>query len=222
MLALLTSAALLGIEAEAVQVEVNANEQGEPKLVLVGLPDAAVKESDDRVSSALANCGFEPLRARATINLAPGHLRKEGPLYDLPIALGILAATGQLASDRLGDCLFAGERSLSGATRPIRGGLAMARPSRAPSSANGRCSCSGQIPPRKPRWPGRSRSNRVDSLGEACRFLKPETSFRRSAHVPALAWPPAGGGSRRILLADFASRTSRDTGRARGARSRWR
>ncbi|HVS53890.1 MAG TPA: YifB family Mg chelatase-like AAA ATPase [Opitutaceae bacterium] len=129
MLATITSAALQGIEAEAVHVEVNTGEAGEPKLILVGLPDAAVKESDDRVFSALSNSGFRPPRTRTTINLAPGHLRKEGPCYDLPIALGILAATDQLKSPQLNldEWLIAGELSLSGATRPVRGALAMAR-----------------------------------------------------------------------------------------------
>jgi len=127
MLATIPSAALNGIDAELVFVEVNAGEAGEPKLILVGLPDAAVKESDDRVFSALSNSGFRPPRTRTTINLAPGHLRKEGPFYDLPIALGILAATEQLKADSLSDWLIAGELSLSGATRPVRGALAMAR-----------------------------------------------------------------------------------------------
>ena len=127
MLATIASAALQGIEAELVHVEVNAGEAGEPKLILVGLPDAAVKESDDRVFSALSNSGFKPPRTRTTINLAPGHLRKEGPFYDLPIALGILAATGQLRAESLGEWMIAGELSLSGATRPVRGALAMAR-----------------------------------------------------------------------------------------------
>jgi len=127
MLATLASAALQGIDAEIVHVEVNAGEAGEPKLILVGLPDAAVKESDDRVFSALSNSGFKPPRTRTTINLAPGNLRKEGPFYDLPIALGILAATRQIDAPGLGDWLIAGELSLSGATRPVRGALAMAR-----------------------------------------------------------------------------------------------
>ena len=117
MLATISSAALQGIDAELVHVEVNAGEAGEPKLILVGLPDAAVKESDDRVFSALSNSGFKPPRTRTTINLAPGNLRKEGPFYDLPIALGILAATNQLQPIGLGDWLIAGELSLSGATR---------------------------------------------------------------------------------------------------------
>src|SRR3954471_11195120 len=131
MLATISSAALQGINAELVHVEANAGEAGEPKLILVGLPDAAVKESDDRVFSALSNSGFKPPRTRTTINLAPGDLRKEGALYDLPIALGILAATRQLTVTELTDWLIAGELSLSGATRPVRGALAMARLARA-------------------------------------------------------------------------------------------
>ena len=127
MLATCTSAALQGIDAALVHVEVNAGEAGDPKLFLVGLPDAAVKESADRVFAALRNSGFRAPRTRTTINLAPGDLRKEGPMYDLPIALGILVATGQLKTETLGDWLIAGELSLSGATRPIRGALAMAR-----------------------------------------------------------------------------------------------
>jgi magnesium chelatase family protein len=126
MLATICSAALVGIDAVSVQVEVNTGETGEPRLYLVGLPDAAVKESDDRVFSALSNSGFRMPRTRTTINLAPGDLRKEGALYDLPIALGILAADEKLLAERLGDYLIAGELSLSGATRPVKGGLAMA------------------------------------------------------------------------------------------------
>ncbi len=131
MLATIVSAALQGIDAEPVHVEVNTNEAGDPKLILVGLPDAAVKESDDRVFSALANSGFQTPRTRTTINLAPGNLRKEGPVYDLPIALGILCATEQLKAERVTEFLIAGELSLSGATRPIRGALAIARLARA-------------------------------------------------------------------------------------------
>lgn len=127
MLATITSAALQGIAAELVQVEVNTGEAGDAKWYLVGLADTAVKESTDRVFTALNNSGYHPPRTRTTINLAPGNLRKEGPFYDLPIALGLLAATGQLKAEHLGDWLIAGELSLSGATRPVRGALAMAR-----------------------------------------------------------------------------------------------
>ena len=127
MLATIASAALQGIDAELVHVEVNSGESGDPRLILVGLPDAAVKESDDRVVSALSNSGFKSPRTRTTINLAPGNLRKEGPFYDLPIALGILIATEQLIASNIDDFLIAGELSLSGATRPVRGALALAR-----------------------------------------------------------------------------------------------
>lgn len=127
MLATINSATLRGIDAELVQVEVNAKETGEPEMVLVGLPDAAVKESRDRVSSALSNSGFRPPQTRTTVNLAPGHLRKEGPIYDLPIALGFLAADGHLNTDRFDDYLIAGELGLSGVTRPVRGALAIAQ-----------------------------------------------------------------------------------------------
>ena len=127
MLATIFSAGLQGIEAELVYVEVNSGESGDPRIVLVGLPDAAVKESNDRVISALGNTGFRKPHARTTINLAPGDMRKEGPMYDLPIALGILVATGQLQPDGIDQYLIAGELSLSGATRPVRGALALAR-----------------------------------------------------------------------------------------------
>ncbi|MBI3885523.1 MAG: YifB family Mg chelatase-like AAA ATPase [Opitutae bacterium] len=126
MLATIWSAALAGIDAVPVQVEVNTNEVGEPGMTLVGLLDTAVKESSQRVYSALGNSGFRAPHTRTTINLAPGDLRKEGPCYDLPIALGLLASTNRLTCDHLEDYLIAGELSLSGATRPIKGALAMA------------------------------------------------------------------------------------------------
>lgn len=126
MLAIIRSGALQGVEAIPVQVEVNTGETGELRLVLVGLPDTAVKESQDRVFSALVNSGRSLPHTRTTVNLAPGTVRKEGPLYDLPIALGILAATGQIPKNRLEDFLIAGELSLSGETKPIKGALSLA------------------------------------------------------------------------------------------------
>src|SRR5580692_10622900 len=101
MLSVVTSGTLLGIHAHAVQVEVNTGEEGKPEIALVGLPDAAVKESVNRVWSALHNCGFRAPATKTTINLAPGDLRKEGPLFDLPMALSVLAATGQLQPESL-------------------------------------------------------------------------------------------------------------------------
>jgi magnesium chelatase family protein len=126
MLGITQSAALVGVDAHPVQVEVNTGEAGELKFILVGLPDAAVKESQDRVFSAMANSGFRTPATRTTINLAPGGLRKEGPAYDLPIAIAILASMKKCKDERLDDFLIAGELSLSGKTRPVRGSLAMA------------------------------------------------------------------------------------------------
>ncbi|HKK18736.1 MAG TPA: magnesium chelatase domain-containing protein, partial [Opitutales bacterium] len=126
MLGITHSAALMGVEAHPVQVEVNTGEAGELKFVLVGLPDSAVKESQDRVFSALANSGYRAPGTRTTINLAPGDLRKEGPAYDLPIAIGILASMKKCEAAELDDFLISGELSLSGKTRPVKGILAMA------------------------------------------------------------------------------------------------
>jgi magnesium chelatase family protein len=126
MLSTVSSSTLLGIQAQLVQVEVNTGEEGEPKVFMVGLPDTAVKESQNRVFSALTNSGYKMSRTRTTINLAPGDVRKEGPLYDLPIALGLLLATRQMDSSIISDYIIAGELSLSGHTRPIKGGLAIA------------------------------------------------------------------------------------------------
>lgn len=126
MLSIIRSAALVGVEAVPVEIEVNSGEKGEYGLWLVGLPDAAVKESEERVQSALQNSGLRLPETRTTINLAPGDLKKEGAIYDLPIALGIAASTGQLDRKFLQHYLIAGELGLSGGTRPVRGGVAMA------------------------------------------------------------------------------------------------
>ncbi len=126
MLAKVHSGALQGVEALPVEVEVNTNEEGDAKTIVVGLPDTAVKESIDRVFSAIQNCGFRNRATRNTINLAPGHLRKEGPFYDLPIALGFLASTNQLQVPDLEEYLIAGELGLSGELRPVKGALALA------------------------------------------------------------------------------------------------
>ncbi len=124
-LALVRSRALLGLEARPVQVEVHlAN--GLPSFTLVGLADTEVKEARERVRSAIANAGLEfPSNKRITVNLAPADLPKDSGRFDLPIALGILAASGQIASERLEGWEFAGELSLGGELRPVRGALAM-------------------------------------------------------------------------------------------------
>ncbi|MDD2707666.1 MAG: YifB family Mg chelatase-like AAA ATPase [Verrucomicrobiae bacterium] len=125
MLSRCFSASISGLDAAMVEVETNTG-QGVPQVVIVGLPDKAVTESRDRVKTALENCGFRHIRTRTTINLAPANLRKEGPVYDLPMALGILAATEQLAMPRLAEFLIVGELALNGALRPTRGVLSMA------------------------------------------------------------------------------------------------
>ena len=122
MLAQIVSGALCGIEAFPVMIEVNAG-HGEPRTVVVGLPDLAVKESIDRVWTALLHAGFEPPCGRTTINLAPADRKKEGPSFDLPIALGILAATEALKGELLARICVVGELALSGAVRPVRGVL---------------------------------------------------------------------------------------------------
>jgi magnesium chelatase family protein len=123
-LAVLYSRALSGMDAAPVTVEVHlAN--GLPSFTIVGLPEAEVKESKDRVRAALQNCQFEFPIKRVTVNLAPADLPKESGRFDLPIALGILAASGQIPSERLAEYEFAGELALTGDLRPIRGALAM-------------------------------------------------------------------------------------------------
>ena len=123
-LALVQSRALLGLQAPAVTVEVHlAN--GLPSFALVGLADVEVKEARERVRSALQNAGLEfPANKKITVNLAPADLPKDSGRFDLPIALGILAASGQIDAARLGGWEFAGELSLSGLLRPVRGALA--------------------------------------------------------------------------------------------------
>ena len=123
-LAVLYSRALSGMEAALVTVEVHlAN--GLPQFTIVGLPETEVKESKDRVRAALQNCQFEFPARRITVNLAPADLPKESGRFDLPIALGILAASGQIPANKLNEYEFAGELALTGELRAIRGALAM-------------------------------------------------------------------------------------------------
>ncbi len=107
------------------EVEVNAG-WGETLIIIVGLPDAAVKESRDRVTTALSNSGFKFPMGRTTINLAPADVRKEGPSFDLPIAIGMLAASEQIETDQLDNFIIVGELALTGAVRPMKGVLPIA------------------------------------------------------------------------------------------------
>ena len=130
MLAKVCSAAVNGIEAYPVEVEVNSG-WGDTVVVIVGLPDAAVKESRDRVSTALSNSGFKFPMGRTTINLAPADVKKEGPSFDLPIAIGLVAASEQMSMDQLENFLVVGELALTGAVRPVKGVLPIALRARA-------------------------------------------------------------------------------------------
>ena len=124
MLARIRSAAVLGIDAYLVEVEVDIT-NGLPSVATVGLPHGAVKEGRERVTAALVNAGYSFPLKRITINLAPADVRKDGSGFDLPIALGILAASGQLAAEGLADHLVVGEVGLEGDLRPVRGALSM-------------------------------------------------------------------------------------------------
>ena len=115
MLAKITSCALVGLEGALVQVEVDIS-RGLGSFTIVGLPDAAISESRERVRAAVKNSGFYFPTQRITVNLAPADLRKEGPAYDLPIAIGLLAATEQMQAD-IDHSLFVGELSLDGGVR---------------------------------------------------------------------------------------------------------
>ena len=125
MLARVHSCAVIGLEGVIVEVEVDFSD-GLPAITIVGLPDTAVQESRERVQSAIKNSDLFFPRKRLTVNLAPAAVRKEGPAYDLPIALGVLIASGQLPSDCMDGSLVIGELSLDGSVRHVRGVLPMA------------------------------------------------------------------------------------------------
>lgn len=126
MLAQLRTYSMAGIDAIPVEVEVDVSPTALPKTVLVGLPEAAVKESVHRIERAIVNSGFFCPRDRVVINLAPAELPKNAASFDLPITLGILLGSGQLESDRLSEYAIVGELALDGNTRPIRGILSKA------------------------------------------------------------------------------------------------
>src|SRR5437868_9681721 len=122
------SAAVYGIDANIIEVEVDVSgvKTNEDHFHTVGLPDAAVRESRDRVRAALKNCGYDIPLTHITINLAPADIRKEGSGFDLPMAMGILGAYGGLNKKEVPDCLFVGELSLDGGVRGVRGALPIA------------------------------------------------------------------------------------------------
>src|SRR5512134_1216060 len=129
VLACVRSAAVFGIDACPVQVEVDVT-FGLPSFTMVGLPDASVRESRDRVRSAIRNSGFEFPPHRVTVNLAPADIRKAGSSFDLPIALGVLAASGSITRRDIPDVLLLGELSLDGGIQAARGVLPIAAAAR--------------------------------------------------------------------------------------------
>lgn len=130
MLAKLNSYALVGIDALPVEVEVDTA-HGLPKTILVGLPDTAVKESVHRIERALANLGYQRPSGRTIINLAPADLRKDAGGFDLPIAVGMLVATGQLLPEHVAGWALLGELALEGSVRAVKGALSVAMAARA-------------------------------------------------------------------------------------------
>ena len=123
MLARLYSVTLEGIEGIVCEVEIDVARIGLDKPMIVGLPDAAVKESVERVHSAIINSGFSYPETQSLVNLAPANIKKVGPAFDLPIALGMLHCGGGLNSDKLKNFVIAGELALDGRVRPINGVL---------------------------------------------------------------------------------------------------
>ena len=174
MLAQIRSASIQGIDAFPVEVEVDSG-PGPQQIVLVGLPDAAVRESRDRVGTAIIHSGFRFPPGRTTINLAPADIRKEGPSFDLPIAVGILAASRQLIPRDLTAFAMVGELALTGAVRPVKGALALALRARAEG-------CRGLLLPAE----NAPEAGVVDglevipvrSLHEAAQFLAGEASIK--------------------------------------------
>jgi magnesium chelatase family protein len=148
MFAIARTFALIGVAAEPVHVEVDIG-AGLPSFTIVGLPDAAVRESRERVRSALVNSGYRYPQHRITVNLAPADLRKAGPGFDLAIAAALLVATGQLPRSMPERYALAGELALDGAIRPVAGALAMAEGARD-------CACEASRSRRqtraRPRW----------------------------------------------------------------------
>ena len=129
MLATIESATVIGVEACRVHVEIDVS-RGFPHFQLVGLPDTSIKESRDRVRAAMLNSGFDFPPSRITINLAPGDVRKGGPTFDLPIAIGLLAARGEIKRDDFAGIVHVGELSLDGSIQPARGVLPIAAEAR--------------------------------------------------------------------------------------------
>jgi magnesium chelatase family protein len=192
MLACVRTAAVFGVEASVVSVEVDVS-FGLPTFGMVGLPDASVRESRDRVRSAIRNSGFEFPPHRVTVNLAPADVRKAGSAFDLPIALGILAATGLVARREIPDIVLLGELSLDGAIQPVRGVLPVAAAAR-------RDRCEGMLLPERNAaeagvvsglrlYPVRTLLEAVTALNDPAAFRTPPATVQPPPDAPGEAPP---------------------------------
>ncbi|MFI4910578.1 MAG: YifB family Mg chelatase-like AAA ATPase [Sedimentisphaeraceae bacterium JB056] len=130
MLARLNSVTLIGIDGKVCEVEVHISKGGSDRSMIVGLPDAAVKESSERVHSSIINSGYQYPNTQIVVNLAPADIKKEGPAFDLPIAIGVLAANGSITCENLKKEVMVGELALDGRIRPVNGVLSMAASAR--------------------------------------------------------------------------------------------
>jgi magnesium chelatase family protein len=167
------SAAVYGVDAYEVEIEVNGA-GGDPNIVIVGLPDAAVKESRDRVTTAVANSGYYWPRGRTTINLAPADIKKEGPSFDLPIALGMIAVTEGLDSSPFESFSFVGELALDGSVRAVKGVLPVALEARRRGK---RALFVPEAKPSKPQWSIRSISTASRTCDRRLRFCVAKLRF---------------------------------------------
>ena len=131
MLVKVYGSAVYGVDAITITMEIDSSPNQPPGYFIVGLPDNAVKESVDRILSAIKNNGLERPRYKVLVNMAPADIKKAGSAYDLPIALGMLAVTGQLTSTAIGEYIIMGELSLDGSLKPIKGALPIAIQARA-------------------------------------------------------------------------------------------
>ena len=194
-----SSGTLVGVDAHPVRVEVDLLRRL-PAVVIVGLPGGAVRESADRVRSALQQASFEFPRKRVVVNLAPADLRKSGTGFDLPIAVGILAASEQVPLPRLTDTAFFGELSLDGQLRRVRGCLPVALMARAQGLK--RLVVPMEQPPRPPWWPASTFGEPTHwprwppGCGTSSRFQSPRPTLRRLS-APLSTWPRFAGSSRR-------------------------
>ncbi|KLV05017.1 ATP-dependent protease [Photobacterium ganghwense] len=186
-LAIVHSRACVGVEAPPVTVEVHIS-NGMPALALVGLPETSVKEAKDRVRSAIVNAGFEFPSRRITVNLAPADLPKEGGRFDLPIALGILAASGQIPDTSLQNTEFLGELALSGELRPVKGAL----PAALAAKQAGRCLVVPDQNGNQVALVGEALHKSAPSLLAVCGHLCGQASLSLSCSAPHEDPPPSG------------------------------